>query len=376
MKNVLQVFVLLLSTSLLSQSIKSISGEWASFDQEIDINISTPRKFKLRVTAKIESQDKHAFSSLYALVRTKDGEHGFYLTMEENPIKSQEWQTFELSGTITPNTKKLMYGGLSFYNGLFYFDFFELYLEDEYGMLKSIPLKNSSFEKKVDRSIVPNWHIANKKDEVLLAKGFVLRTSPDAVDGKSSLLFEGKGINTENLGVIVKNDSETPQIDAMISMLNDLKARVVDHSQYLSQHKTDYLLDTKANRIGALIMHLAATEALYQVVTFEGRKFNNEEKEKWQIALELGPKAQEKFQGESIKYYLDIYKEVRKKTITELKKRDDEWFKKIQPIYQWSNHYCWFHVMEHQSSHLGQILFLKKRIPPEGEISIVPEMKD
>lgn len=39
------------------------------------------------------------------------------------------------------------------------------------------------------------------------------------------------------------------------------------------------------------------------------------------------------------------------------------------------NHYYWFHVMEHQSSHLGQILFLKKRIPPEPNIHLKDKKK-
>ena len=28
-----------------------------------------------------------------------------------------------------------------------------------------------------------------------------------------------------------------------------------------------------------------------------------------------------------------------------------------------NNHWAWFHVMEHQSSHLGQILLIKKKDP-------------
>ena len=40
-------------------------------------------------------------------------------------------------------------------------------------------------------------------------------------------------------------------------------------------------------------------------------------------------------------------------------------FRELSLKYDMTNQYCWFHVMEHQSSHLGQILFLKKRIPPE-----------
>ncbi|WP_431243412.1 hypothetical protein ACQ9BO_01775 [Flavobacterium sp. P21] len=83
--------------------------------------------------------------------------------------------------------------------------------------------------------------------------------------------------------------------------------------------------------------------------------------------MSLDQGARDEFKGHDIQYYLDIYNEVRAKTISELKKRDDAWFATIQMKYDISNQYCWFHVMEHQSSHLGQILFLKKRIPPRQE---------
>ena len=65
-----------------------------------------------------------------------------------------------------------------------------------------------------------------------------------------------------------------------------------------------------------------------------------------------------------------------RKTIEELKKRDDAWFNQQVMKEEVTNHYCWFHVMEHQSSHLGQILFLKKRIPPQKEIILEQKIKN
>ncbi|WP_264554469.1 hypothetical protein [Flavobacterium sp. N1861] len=85
------------------------------------------------------------------------------------------------------------------------------------------------------------------------------------------------------------------------------------------------------------------------------------------MPFDLDQGGRDEIRGQDAQYYLDIYNAVRAKTIEELKKRDDAWFKKVQNRFGYSNHYCWFHVMEHQSSHLGQILFLKKRIPPEPE---------
>ena len=148
-------------------------------------------------------------------------------------------------------------------------------------------------------------------------------------------------------------------------MLEDLKDRVENKIKNMSQYELDYLHDEKANRIGSLVMHLAAAEVYYQVYTFENREFNDEEKKKWQVAFDLDNGGRDEFKGKEAQYYLDIYNEVRAKTIAELKKRDDAWFAEVHKDYNVNNHYCWFHVMEHQSSHLGQILFLHKRIPPE-----------
>ena len=67
-------------------------------------------------------------------------------------------------------------------------------------------------------------------------------------------------------------------IGNMISMLENLRARIIRSVQDLNQEQTDFLLDDKANRIGAMIMHLAATEVYYQAYTFENREMNEEEK--------------------------------------------------------------------------------------------------
>lgn len=149
-------------------------------------------------------------------------------------------------------------------------------------------------------------------------------------------------------------------IGNMISMLDNLKQRVVRNVANLDQEGTDFLLDSKSNRPGAIIYHLAATEAYYQVATFEGRGFNEEEKKKWETALNLGDKARIEFTNKPIQYYLDIYDEVRAKTKELLKTKDDKWFKKKNG--SMSNHWAWFHVMEHQANHMGQLALITKRI--------------
>ncbi len=169
-------------------------------------------------------------------------------------------------------------------------------------------------------------------------------------------------ISGKTLGQYTINPSKgySENIGNMVAMLDDLKNRVTRSVVNLSDKETDFLLDEKANRIGALIMHLAATEVYYQVYTFEDRGLNEEEKEKWQAALSLGDEARDKFKEQPIKYYLDIWDEVRKKTKKLLKAKDDKWFTQ-KTSGGMNNHWAWFHVMEHQANHMGQIRLIMGR---------------
>lgn len=155
----------------------------------------------------------------------------------------------------------------------------------------------------------------------------------------------------------------SPQIGVLVSMLEDMKNRVERTVSGMSQQETDYLFDDNANSVGALVMHLAATEVFYQAYTFEGRELNAEEQAKWSAAQNLGDAAREKFKGKDIKEYLKEFDKVRERTLELLKTKDDDWLN--EKIGNMNMHWAWYHVMEHQSSHLGQILLMRKRIPSD-----------
>jgi uncharacterized damage-inducible protein DinB len=150
----------------------------------------------------------------------------------------------------------------------------------------------------------------------------------------------------------------TPQVGIMVSMLETVKDQITESVRELDQSETDYLFDEKANSIGGLIMHLATTEAYYQIETLENRAFTEEEEAFW-ASNGLGVK------GKPIKYYLDLWDQVRQKTLEGLRTKDDEWLASgIDGIdEQINNHWVWFHVLDHQSNHMGQIALVKSRLP-------------
>ena len=376
MKNIILIaFLGLIGFTINGQSVTEVSQDWTSFSQFLEIKSDTQKKFKVVASVKVETDDEGAWAGVWARVDNDNDEQGFFDNMGDRPIKSNTWQSYTVEGTIGKNSSRLNFGGLCISNGKFYFDNFQLFIENNAGVFESVKVDNASFESIVNSDVIPKWSQGVSKEKIVKVKEFNVSSNPDSIDGEYSLLFTGSGIK-EQITSIGNLEGVSPQIGSMISMLEDLKDRVEYKVKNMSVHELDYLHDENANRIGALIMHLAAAEKYYQVFTFEGRGFNEEEKRVWDDALNLGKEAREKFQGHEAQHYLDIYNEVRAKTITELKKRDDQWFKEIQPSYGWTNHYCWFHVMEHQSSHLGQILFLTKRIPPEPEIILPTILKN
>ena len=156
-------------------------------------------------------------------------------------------------------------------------------------------------------------------------------------------------------------------------MLNNLSDRIEYTVGSMTQTELDYQLDKKSNSVGALLMHLIATERYYQEATLGNKHFSDQELKDLTIAMELGESGRQNIKGQDVAYYLDKYKEARKKTMALLKEKDDAWLAEVPEGSTVNNHYAWFHVMEHQSSHLGQILLLQKRIP---ETDILGKMAD
>ena len=161
----------------------------------------------------------------------------------------------------------------------------------------------------------------------------------------------------------------SPQIGTLVSMMTWMRGTVLSSVKGLTENDLDHLIDDKANSIGSLLLHLAATDRIYQINTFAGnplKELPESYKEKWGAAMELGDAARKTIKGHDLAYYLNLLAEVREQTLAEFRKRDDNWLMTVDQTWGWgpTNNYCkWFHVCEHESNHNGQIKFLAKRLP-------------
>jgi hypothetical protein len=177
--------------------------------------------------------------------------------------------------------------------------------------------------------------------------------------------------DAESPNVLGPRAGYTPQVGSFVSMLTWMREQngVVTATRGLSQADLDVLFDPNANTIGALMLHLAATETYYQMNTFDGMKWDSwgeDIKKKWDAAMGLGDAGRKTIKGHDREYYVEILHQVREKTLAEFRKRDDTWLLAADKSFPWgpTNNLCkWFHVCEHEAHHTGQIALLRKRLP-------------
>ena len=153
----------------------------------------------------------------------------------------------------------------------------------------------------------------------------------------------------------------SPQTAILVSQLDWMRAVVLTRLHELTKEDLDWLPTPNSNTIGALLLHLAATETYYQFHTFDGLPWpttSPETKKRFGPAMKLGDLGRRLIRNYDLSFYLDTLAEVREQTLSELRKRDDTWLMSVDYGWFWgpTNNLCkWFHVCEHEFHHLGQI---------------------
>jgi uncharacterized damage-inducible protein DinB len=187
----------------------------------------------------------------------------------------------------------------------------------------------------------------------------------------SLLIPQPAQADSAELNIIGPRPGYSPQVGTFVSMLTWMREAngVLTATKGLTQADLDVLFDKNANSIGALMLHLAATETYYQMNTFEGKKWDSWSdavKQQWDPAMDLGDAGRKTIKGHDREYYVEILQKVRAKSLEEFRKRDDAWLMAVDKDWPWgpTNNYCkWFHVCEHEAHHTGQIALLRKRLP-------------
>ncbi len=157
-----------------------------------------------------------------------------------------------------------------------------------------------------------------------LKKGIAASAGIAGIGTIANAASSNPSVASEDLMFIGPRKGYSPQIGALVSMMAYMRQTIINTVKDLSVEDLDYLFDENANSIGAMIMHLGATDKFYQINTFEGREeFTPEEDKIWGAAMRLGAEGREKIKGNTAAYYLKMIAEVRAETLEKLKEKDD-----------------------------------------------------
>lgn len=157
---------------------------------------------------------------------------------------------------------------------------------------------------------------------------------------------------------IISAESYTTKIGELVSMLEHTRNVTLSEISDLSQTELDTLPDDRSNTIAALLLHIASIEFVHQIISNENRDLTDVEYRKWCVPLELGAEARASIKNQPLEYYLNELQQTRDNTLSLLKSKQDNWLLEES---QWengvsyNNYYLWFHVMEDEISHRGQI---------------------
>jgi Protein of unknown function (DUF664) len=211
-----------------------------------------------------------------------------------------------------------------------------------------------------------------KKHQATRGRRDFLKSAALVVAGAAGLSFvpgHKTAAADNDIGIIGPREGYSPQIGTLVSMMAFMRWQVMASTKGMTMEQLDFLLDDKANTIGAMLYHLAATDAFYHEHTFKGvewGKFDPAVSQKFMVAMELGAPARQAIKGHDLDFYYGLLNETRESTLAEFRKRDDVWLMTVDQKWGWgpTNNYCkWFHVCEHEGNHNGQIKLLKSRLP-------------
>lgn len=152
----------------------------------------------------------------------------------------------------------------------------------------------------------------------------------------------------------------TPHMARLVHMLEYVRWLTLVEVKGLTTEQLDIQVLPNGNTIGMLLAHIAGIEKSYQIATFAQEDAPSDLPE-----LMLGEMGRLQFKEKALDFYLDRLSCVRTETLERLKERDDVWLDhtyEFEGSPSWNNYFGWFHVLEDEIRHQGQIAILRKEI--------------
>jgi uncharacterized damage-inducible protein DinB len=168
-------------------------------------------------------------------------------------------------------------------------------------------------------------------------------------------------MSEENTQIIAldRNDELSPRIALVYSMMEKTRKNLLRRVKTLSREAIDYSPNPKEiESIGTLLLHIAAVEYSW---IFEDIGKREMEYEKWKYGFSLR-EGIEQIEGKDIEFYLSRLNETRQDVVNFLKTMSDKDLDSIVVVdsEKVSVEWIFFHLIEHEAMHIGQISFLTR----------------
>lgn len=158
-----------------------------------------------------------------------------------------------------------------------------------------------------------------------------------------------------------------PLVGALVAMLGYARDTTDAAVDGLTVDDLAHRHDARANSIGALLAHVAATEWYYLTTTLERQPPDGAAWADWGAALRLGAGAEAAARGRDLAWHRERLGALRARTLAGLRGVDDAWLGgefELPWLGRPATHlWAWFHVAEDELNHRGQIRWLASRLP-------------
>ncbi len=166
----------------------------------------------------------------------------------------------------------------------------------------------------------------------------------------------------ENSYRLTHTSNLTPKVAYWYSQMFEVRNRLIN---ILKSINDTSVLDFSPNEhkietIGTLLLHIAAVEWSWIFEDIDGLKMDYEQ---WKYAFALKPSVKiPQLTGKNLNYYLDRLTDVRKQVHKRLLEFTDEDLNTVvsEPPYTYTVEWIFFHLVEHEAMHIGQINVLKR----------------
>lgn len=173
----------------------SQNPEWTYFISSSNIKKHANKKFVFSGYIKAKVLSKGASAHLYVKISGADKKDLFFDNMRGHPITKNSWNLYSIEGTIDAIAELIQVGGIVKEQGDFYFDDFQLKVQEKDGSWTVIPIKNADFEKTAQNQFVINWFTDKKNLNYKYSSSIII---PAQSKGKYSLLLKSAHEVDEN----------------------------------------------------------------------------------------------------------------------------------------------------------------------------------